>query len=153
MVRTVVNELATKASFLQIFNLSNGDTIVLYKGIKLSSITDICTKIEQLFLAKTVLMGPNPYRENSLYSIMELSLNFVNVMRFVEELAREQGAAPVEETKPPITLEELGKLERSMAMFDLSPFLFNQPVIKKWHPGLDRKRHTVPVFELEKGRK
>jgi len=129
VVRTVVNELATKASFLQIFNLSNGDTIVLYKGIKLSSITDICTKIEQLFLSKTILTGPNPYRENSLYSIMELSLNFVNVMRFVEELAREQGAETVEETKPPITLEELGKLERSMAMFDLSPFLFNQPVI------------------------
>lgn len=129
VVRTVVNELTTKASFLQIFSLSNGDTIVLYKGIKLSSITEICTKIEQLFLAKTILTGPNPYRENSLYSIMELSLNFVNVMRFVEELAREQGNETADETKPPITLEELGKLERSMAMFDLSPFLFNQPVI------------------------
>jgi len=129
VVRTVINELATKASFLQIFSLSNGDSIVLYKGIKLSAITEICTKIEQLFLAKTILTGPNPYRENSLYSIMELSLNFVNVMRFVEELAREHGADTVEETKPPITLEELGKLERSMAMFDLSPFLFNQPVI------------------------
>ena len=129
VVRTVINELAYKASFLQIFAISNGDVIVLYKGIKLAAITEVCQKIEQLFLVRTVLTGPNPYRETSLYSIMELSLNFINVLRFVEELGRETGAAAAEVTKPPITLEELGKLERSLAMFDLSPFLLNQPIV------------------------
>ena len=129
VVRTVINELSYKAAFLQIFSISNGDVIVLYKGLKLAAITEVCQKIEQLFLARTVLTGPNPYRETSLYSIMELSLNFINVTRFVEELARESGGAAEEETKPPITLEELAKLERAMAMFDLSPFLLNQPIV------------------------
>ncbi len=129
IVRTVINELAYKAAFLQIFSISNGDVIVLYKGLKLAAITEVCQKVEQLFLARTVLTGPNPYRETSLYSIMELSLNFINVTRFIEELEREGGAAAEAETKPPITLEELGKLERAMSMFDLSPFLLNQPIV------------------------
>lgn len=135
LVRTVVNELAHKASFLHIFAVSNGDVIVLYKGIKLAAITEVCQKIEQLFLARTVLTGPNPYREMSLYSIMELSLNFINVMRFIEELTPDV-VAVTEETKPPITLEELGKLERSLAMFDLSPFLLNQPVVNIGDTGV-----------------
>jgi hypothetical protein len=128
MVRTILQELGSKASFLQSFSISNGDVIVLYKGLKLSGVTEICQKIEQIFMSKTVLTGPNPYKEMSLYSIMELALNFINVIRFIEELQRTQGADTVAETKPPITLEELGKLERSMAMFDLSPFLFNQAI-------------------------
>ena len=68
------------------FSLSNEDVIILYKGIKFSAITDVCQKIERLMLSRTKMMGLNPYREESLYSIMELSLNFVNVMRFIEGL-------------------------------------------------------------------
>ncbi|MEI6985727.1 MAG: hypothetical protein WCK65_06330 [Rhodospirillaceae bacterium] len=128
IVRTVVNELAHKATFLQVYSISNGDVIALYKGIKLSSVTEICLKLEQLFLARTVLIGPNPYRETSLYSVMELSLNFINVIRFIEELVHGDSAA-AQETKPPITLEEMGKLERAMSNFDLSPFMLNQPMI------------------------
>lgn len=128
MVRTILQEVGSKASFLQPFSISNGDVIVLYKGLKLSGVTEICQKIEQIFLSKTALTGPNPYKEVSLYSIMELSLNFINVIRFVEELQRNESGESVAETKPPITLEELGKLERSMSMFDLSPFLFNQAI-------------------------
>ncbi|WP_207458811.1 hypothetical protein [Azospirillum sp. SYSU D00513] len=128
IVRTIIQELATKASFLQSFNISNGDVIILYKGLKLTGVTDICQKVEQVFLSKTTLTGPNPYKEYSLYSIMELALNFINVIRFMEDLQAGESGGGVTETKPPITLEELGKLERSMQMFDLSPFLFNQAI-------------------------
>ena len=128
MVRSIIQELATKASFLQSFNISNGDVIVLYKGLKLTGVTDVCQTVEQVFLSKTTLTGPNPYKEYSLYSIMELALNFINVIRFIEELQANETGHHVTETKPPITLEELGKLERSMQMFDLSPFLFNQGI-------------------------
>lgn len=128
VVRTIIQELATKASYLQSFNISNGDVIVLYKGLKLSGVTEICQKVEQVFLSKTTLTGANPYKEFSLYSIMELALNFINVIRFMEELQRGESGSAVVETKPPITLEELGKLERSMPTFDLSPFLFNQAI-------------------------
>ncbi|MBI1208364.1 MAG: hypothetical protein GC191_13900 [Azospirillum sp.] len=144
VVRTVLSELANKASFMQIYTMSNADVIVLYKGIKLASITEVCQKIEMVILAKTVLTGVNPYRENSLYSIMELSLNFINVIRFVEDLGREKGGETTTETKPPITLEELGKLERSMAMFDLSPFLFNQPIVNLSGENVDEMEY----FEL-----
>lgn len=129
LVRTILNELTQKASHLQIFLISNGDVVVVYKGLKLTSITEVCQKIEQLLLAKTGLTGPNPYRDNSLYSIMELSLNFINVMNFIEELVKDRGLEPRALSKPSITLEELGKLERSMGMFDLSPFLFNQAIV------------------------
>lgn len=146
VVRTIVQELATKASYLQSFNLSNGDVIVLYKGLKLSGVTDICQKVEHVFLAKTTLTGANPYKEYSLYSIMELTLNFVNVIRFVEELQATAGAQAVGETKPPITLEEMAKLERQMQMFDLSPFLFNQ-AIANLTPGL-QPDEEMEYFEL-----
>lgn len=146
VVRTIVQELATKASYLQSFGLSNGDVIVLYKGLKLSGVTDICQKIEQVFLAKTTLTGPNPYKEYSLYSIMELTLNFINVIRFVEELHANTGGPMAGETKPPITLEEMAKLERQMQMFDLSPFLFNQ-AIANLTPGIPADEE-MEYFEL-----
>lgn len=38
LVRTILNELSSKASYLQSYNISNGDVIVLYKGLKLSLI-------------------------------------------------------------------------------------------------------------------
>lgn len=128
IVRTIIQELANKASYLQSFNISNGDVIILYKGLKLTGVTDVCQKVEQIFLAKTALTGANPYKEYSLYSIMELALNFINVIRFIEELQATESGHHVTETKPPITLEEMAKLERSMQMFDLSPFLFNQAI-------------------------
>ena len=128
MVRSIIQELASKASYLQSFNISNGDVIILYKGLKLTGVTDVCQTVEQVFLSKTTLTGPNPYKEYSLYSIMELALNFINVIRFIEELQASETGQHVTETKPPITLEELGKLERSMQMFDLSPFLFSQGI-------------------------
>lgn len=128
IVRTIIQELASKASYLQSFNISNGDVIILYKGLKLTGVTDVCQKVEQIFLSKTTLTGPNPYKEYSLYSIMELALNFINVIRFIEELQATETGSHVTETKPPITLEEMAKLERAMQMFDLSPFLFNQAI-------------------------
>ncbi len=128
IVRTIIQELANKASYLQAFNISNGDVIILYKGLKLTGVTDVCQKVEQIFLAKTSLTGANPYREYSLYSIMELALNFINVIRFIEELQANETGSHSTETKPPITLEEMAKLERAMQMFDLSPFLFNQAI-------------------------
>lgn len=146
VVRTIVQELQGKASYLQAFNLSNGDVIILYKGLKLSGVTDICQKVEQVFLAKTTLTGPNPYKEYSLYSIMELTLNFINVIRFVEELHADQGGPSASETKPPITLEEMAKLERQMQMFDLSPFLFNQ-AIANITPGIPQEEEMA-YFEL-----
>lgn len=146
VVRTIVQELATKASYLQSFNLSNSDVIVLYKGLKLSGVTDICQKIEQVFLAKTTLTGANPYKEYSLYSIMELTLNFINVIRFVEELQSITSGQVTGETKPPITLEEMAKLERQMQMFDLSPFLFNQG-IANLTPGIPTEEE-MEYFEL-----
>lgn len=146
VVRTIVQELATKASYLQSFNLSNGDVIVLYKGLKLSGVTDICQKVEQVFLAKTTLTGANPYKEYSLYSIMELTLNFINVIRFVEELQAITSGQVAGETKPPITLEEMAKLERQMQMFDLSPFLFNQG-IANLTPGIPTDEE-MEYFEL-----
>jgi len=144
LVRSILQEMQSKASFLQAFNISNGDVIVLYKGLKLSGITDVCQKIETIFLSKTAMIGPNPYKENSLYSIMELALNFINVIRFIEDLVRAEAGDASAETKPPITLEELGKLERSMAMFDLSPFLFNQAIADI----SGRSESEIDYFEL-----
>ena len=143
VVKNVLQEVAQKASFFQTFNMSNGDILLLYKGLKLSAITEVCQRIEQLFLSKSAMVRPNPYKEWSLYSIMELSLNFVNVMRFIESL--DVNASTSErQTKPPITLEELAKLERSMQMFDLSPFLLNQQVVDL---SADKEESQV-YFEL-----
>ncbi|MFM2042166.1 MAG: hypothetical protein RLY86_742 [Pseudomonadota bacterium] len=130
-IKRAMQETADQSSYLQVFSLSNDDVIVLYKGIKFSLISDVCSKIEKLMLSRTQMMKRNPYGEDSLYSIMELSLNFVNVIRFIEGLTKEGGAAGAEakETKPPITLEELGKIERAVQMFDLSPFMLNQPIV------------------------
>ena len=129
-IRRAVQEISENSAFLQLFNLSNEDIIFLYKGIKFSTITDICQKIERLMLSRTQMMGLNPYREDSLYSIMELSLNFVNVIRFIEGLDVTGGPDGAKvRTKPSVTLEELARIERQMPIFDLSPYMLNQPVM------------------------
>jgi hypothetical protein len=92
-IKRAVQSISDNSAYLQIFNLSNEDVLILYKGIKFSTITEACQKIEKMMLARTKMTGPNPYKENSLYSIMELSLNFVNVIRFIEGLAEKGGTA------------------------------------------------------------
>ncbi|WP_119680069.1 hypothetical protein [Indioceanicola profundi] len=129
-IKRAMQETADQSAYLQVFSLSNDDVIVLYKGIKFSLISEVCSKIEKLMLSRTQMMKRNPYGEDSLYSIMELSLNFVNVIRFIEGLNKDGiGEGEQQKTKPPITLEELGKIERAVQMFDLSPFMLNQPVV------------------------
>jgi len=147
LVRTLMGEMTSAASYLQAFVISNGDVIVLYKGLKLSSITEVCQKIESLFLARTTMTDANPYKEFALYSIMELSLNFIIVMRVLEELHRGEPEVVPQETKPPITLEEMGKLERVMQMFDLSPFLFNQAIVDLGAHATDMEKQ-YEYFEL-----
>ena len=105
-IRRAVQEISENSAFLQMFNLSNDDVLILYKGIKFSAISDVCQMIERLMLARTKMMGLNPYREESLYSIMELSLNFVNVMRFIEGLDTSGGSDGGKlKTKPSVNLE------------------------------------------------
>jgi hypothetical protein len=130
LITRVLKEVADQSAYLQIFNISNGDIIMLYKGLKVGSVEEVCKKIEALLFAKTRMVGPNPYKENSLFSILELSLNFVHVIRFLEGIGRdEQVVAASVEAKPAVTLEELAKIDKALTMFDLSPFIFNQPVI------------------------
>ena len=38
-------------------------------------------------------MRPNPYKEASLYTILELSLNFVHVIRFLESVSKTDDSA------------------------------------------------------------
>jgi len=86
LITRVLKEVADNSAYLQIFNISNGDIIMLYKGLKFGSVEEVCKKIEMLLLAKTRMSGLNPYRETGLFSILELSLNFVHVIRFLEGL-------------------------------------------------------------------
>ena len=133
LITRVLKEISDNTSYLQIFNISNGDIIMLYKGLKFSAVEEVCKKIEQLLLSKTRMTGVNPYKEDALYSILELSLNFVHVIRFLESIGKDEGglggAAAGADGKPAVTLEELAKIDKALTMFDLSPFIFNQPVV------------------------
>ena len=55
-------EISDNSAYLQLFNLSNEDVLILYKGIKFSTITEVCQKIEKLMLSRTKMTGPNPYQ-------------------------------------------------------------------------------------------
>jgi hypothetical protein len=130
LITRVLKEVADNSAYLQIFNISNGDIIMLYKGLKFGSVEEVCKKIEALLLARTRMVSLNPYKEQGLFSILELSLNFVHVIRYLEALGRDESAMPAgADAKPAITLEELAKIDKALTMFDLTPFIFNQPVI------------------------
>jgi hypothetical protein len=145
-IKRAVQSISDNSAYLQIFNLSNEDVLILYKGIKFSTITEACQKIEKLMLSRTKMTGPNPYKENSLYSIMELSLNFVNVIRFIEGLGEQGGGDTAKATtKEPISLEELAKIERQIGNFDLSPFMLNQPIVDI-RPNAETKHEYFEVY-------
>ena len=130
-IQRLLAEVGANSAHLQMFDMSNSDMIMLYKGLKFSAVEEVCKKIEALLLSKAKLTGPNPYKEMALYSILELSLNFVHVIRYCEGLAKSEAgsAAALAEAKPAIVPEELAKIDKALRMFDLSPFLFNQAVI------------------------
>jgi EAL domain-containing protein (putative c-di-GMP-specific phosphodiesterase class I) len=145
-IKRAVQSISDNSAYLQLFNLSNEDVLILYKGIKFSTITEACQKIEKLMLSRTKMTGPNPYKENSLYSIMELSLNFVNVIRFIEGLGDQGGGDTAKvTTKEPISLEELAKIERQIGNFDLSPFMLNQPIVDI-RPNAETKHEYFEVY-------
>ena len=133
IINRLLGEVAANAAHLQMFNISNGDIIMLYKGLKYSAVEEVCKKIEAMLLAKTKMTGPNPYRENHVYSILELSMNFVHVIRYLESIGKVEGSAAAmaaaAEAKPAIGPEELAKIDKALQMFDLSPFIFNQAVV------------------------
>jgi EAL domain-containing protein (putative c-di-GMP-specific phosphodiesterase class I) len=131
MIQRALGELAANSAHVQMFDMSNGDIIMLYKGLKFSSVEEVCKKIEVSLLNKSKMTGVNPYKEQSLYSILELSMNFVHVIRFVESITKSDSNALTAggDVKPAITPEELAKIDKSLRMFDLSPFLFNQAVV------------------------
>lgn len=131
LITRVLKEVADNSAYLQIFNISNGDLIMLYKGLKFAAVEEVCKKLEMLLLAKTRMATLNPYKGDTLYTILELSLNFVHVIRFLEDLGKEdtRGPAAGPDAKPEVTLDELAKIDKALTMFDLTPFIFNQPVV------------------------
>jgi len=133
VINRLLGEVSANAAHLQMFNMSNGDIIMLYKGLKFSAVEEVCKKIEAQLFAKTKMTGPNPYKEKQVYSILELSLNFVHVIRYLESITKSDGSGAAgaggAEAKPPIGPEELGKIDKALRMFDLSPFLFNQAIV------------------------
>jgi hypothetical protein len=153
-IKRAVQAISDNSAYLQIFSLSNDDVLILYKGIKFSTITEACQNIEKLMLSRTQMTGSNPYKESSLYSIMELSLNFVNVIRFIEGLGQQGGTADGAKaaTKEPISLEELAKIERQIGNFDLSSFMLNQPIVDIRPTGSNKREYFeiyIAVKNLE----
>ncbi|HZH25811.1 MAG TPA: hypothetical protein VEY95_01395 [Azospirillaceae bacterium] len=139
LIREAFHQIQASAAFMQQFSMSNSDVIVLYKGLKFSTISEVCQKIERFLLNKTRMGAQNPYKEDSFFSILELSLRYNDLLRFVEGLKIVDDAMPTElaKTKPPITLEAMARLEKSISMVDFSPFLLNQPVMDADIDGAD----------------
>ena len=131
LILRVLAEVSANSGYVQMFRISNGDIIMFYKAVKFSAIEEACRKIEANLLAKTSLQGVNPYREPSLYSILELSMSFVQLMRYLEALAKPAAGAGYGDAgaKPAITPEELAKIDADLGRFDLSPYMFNQAVV------------------------
>ncbi len=128
ILKKILPEVAANAQLFLTFMISNGDVMFIYKGISLNSVKNVCEKIGSLILGRTKLERKNIYNEDSIYTIMELQFSFINVIAFIESISTEvEGAAASD--KPPITLEEMSKIERSMQIFDLSPMIRNQAIM------------------------
>lgn len=148
LITRLLTEVSANSGYVQLFRISNGDVIMFYKAVKFSAIEDACRKIETALLAKTRMIGVNPYREEAFYSILELSLNFVHVIRYLEGLVKSErgpGFGPGSgDAKPPITPEELAKIDNALGQFDLSPYLINQVVINL----REESPHNREYYEL-----
>lgn len=147
LITRLLTEVSANSGYVQLFHISNGDVIMFYRAVKFSAIEEACRKIEAALFTKTRMIGVNPYREEALYSILELSINFVHVIRYLEGLAKpERGAGGIgDDTKPPITPEELAKIDNVLAQFDLSPYLLNQAVVNLREDG-DRNREYYELY-------
>jgi len=131
LITRLLTEVAANSGYVQLFHISNGDVIMFYKGVKFSAIEEACRKIEAALFATTRMIGVNPYGEEALYSILDLSFNFVHVIRYLEALVKPEHGRGIgtDDAKPPINPEELAKIDNALRQFDLSPYLFNQAVV------------------------
>lgn len=131
LITRLLTEVAANSGYVQLFHISNGDVIMFYKGVKFSAIEEACRKIEAALFASTRMIGVNPYGEEALYSILDLSHHFVHVIRYLEALLKPEhaGGLGADDAKQPINPEELAKIDNALGQFDLSPYLLNQAVI------------------------
>lgn len=84
LITRLLTEVAANSGYVQLFHISNGDVIMFYKAVKFSAIEDACQKIEAALFAKTRMIGVNSYGEEALFSILDLSHNFVHMIRYLE---------------------------------------------------------------------
>lgn len=147
LITRLLTEVSANSGYAQLFHISNGDVVMFYKAIKFSAVEEATRKIEAALFAKTHMVGVNPYGEEALYSILELSHNFVHLIRYLEGLAKpERGSAlGGRDAKQPITPGELAKIDNALAQFDLSPYLFNQAVVDLRDEG-DRNREYYELY-------
>ncbi len=147
-INRLLSEAAANAAYSQIYNISNGDILMFFKGLKFSAVEEACKKIEAILLGITQMTGANPYREAAVYSILELSLNFVHVLRYLEGITKVSTVAG-DDIKPPITPEELAKIDSALGQFDLSPYLFNQAVIDLHDDDKDHREYYELYFSVK----
>lgn len=90
ILRTILRELGKKSDSWRLFDIANGDLLMLYRSLKYSAVEAACQEIAGL-LVEARLGGSNPYPDGSmppgpLYHIFDLSSNASNVLRYLEAM-------------------------------------------------------------------
>ncbi len=85
-VQNILEEVgADRPGFVRTFKLSNGDVVLLYRGLPWSEVDDACQRIAAMALGRTRMIAQNPYTQDAtLYSIFELPSNVKVVVDHLE---------------------------------------------------------------------
>ena len=84
---------ADTPGYARMFKLSNGDVVMMYRGLQWSEVDDACQSIAALALRRTRMIAQNPYTQDAtLYSIFELLSNLKVVLERLEHAM--EGPAP-----------------------------------------------------------
>ena len=90
-IRGILRDLGKRAAAWRLFDIANGDLIMLYQGVEYAAAEQICRDIAAR-LAETRLIGACPYPdevstagpEGPLYHIFDLAQNIGLVRRYLE---------------------------------------------------------------------
>ncbi len=98
VMRGILRDLGKKSDSWRLFDIANGDLLMLYRGVAFAAVEAACREIAGL-LVESRLGGRSPYPDGSAppgptYHILELSSNAAHLLHYLESVTTGGDAPP-----------------------------------------------------------
>jgi len=124
--RDLLNQCFAKAGYYKLFELNNGDLIILYAHASISTVLAVSKDVEKVFMGDYVLSIRNAYNEYGFNKILDMGKDLDRVLFVIKDIIRL--AQPKTDDAKHLTPDKIPDLLDRIGGSDARHCIFNQPV-------------------------